>query len=66
MNKKPVVVVSNHIGAFEILIHFQKFQPSVLAKEALRKVPVVGRILELNQTLFLRREKTKSREAVIK
>jgi len=32
----------------------------------MRKVPVIGKILELKQTLFLKREKKESRDKVVK
>ncbi len=65
-NRKPCIIVSNHLGMIEAQITTVKYAPAYISKDAGRKIPLVGGILEMQQTLFLKRHKKEDKIRVIK
>lgn len=65
VNKTPTTIVANHQSFFDIVVSMYVTMPSVIAKEAVRYIPVVGKCAELFGCLFLTREDKSSQRSVV-
>ncbi|KRX03324.1 Protein kinase-like domain [Pseudocohnilembus persalinus] len=62
---KPSILISNHQGYLEILyLLLNKNIPSFVSKEAVLKIPVVGKAAKSLQSIFLERGDIKQRQMV--
>ena len=54
-DKKPCIVVSNHVSWADIGMNLINYQPSYVAKEGTKNIPFIGRAAEMAGSLFLKR-----------
>ena len=60
--KGTYVIVANHQSYFDVMVLYTLLRPyKYLAKDSLKKVPVIGLGMALNQYIFVKREDRKSR-----
>ena len=60
------MVIANHVNSIDILYLTTRFNPlSVVAKESMSRVPVIGSIAKFLQCLFLSRESETARKDIL-
>ena len=60
------MIVSNHFGFSDGNILIYKYQPSLIVKDMIKNIPVMGSIISGFQSLFIKRDKKEDRRRVIK
>jgi 1-acyl-sn-glycerol-3-phosphate acyltransferase len=56
------VIISNHVGWYEVQYLMYKVAPGFVAKEAFKNAPFIGRIAEYLESIWIDRSNYKSRE----
>ena len=64
-NKVPTTIVANHQSFLDIILSMYITMPSVIAKQSVRDIPVIGRYAELAGCLFLQREDKGSQRSIV-
>ena len=65
VSKRPCVLISNHISLIEGHILSQKFCPSYISRHANKNIFIIGKVIELQQSIFVKRTEKNDRKRLI-
>ena len=63
--RNPPVIISNHIGYFDIIYSIFKFVPSFIAGTHAKKMPIVGEVAQALKCVFVDRKDKMSKEGTL-
>jgi len=61
----PILVAAPHSGFFDALVLFWSKTPYLVSREENRKLPVLGKCIELSQSINVKREDPNSRQSTV-
>ena len=59
-------IISNHTGWVDIIVYLHRFAPGFIAKNDVKNIPLVGKVAEQIECLFVDRDDANNRNATVK